>query len=179
MTKFRFLKDIASKLTNPNAQKLMQEIKDLLAKGNEPRAKVMMSRFRKRYGKLPFVTEDDLYEQYLSGSITLNEYSNSEKLENITKSSFQDGTILLEDESDFKKLKDNKIKLDPEERKECLNKKAVWHFNDGSPSPAVWKSKDPKTGKIMYITNTHRAYQARPTLKGSISIFHSFIKGTA
>jgi len=78
----------------------------------------------------------------------------------------------------FKKLKDNRVELSPEERKEVMAKKAVWHFNGGNPSPAVWKSVDSK-GKAVYITNTHRAYQARPTLKGAISIFHSFIKSTA
>ena len=71
-----------------------------------------------------------------------------------------------------------------EERKECMDRKAVWNFYIGKdhkhhPTPAVWKSVDPKTGKISYITNTHRAYQVRPTLKGAINIFHSFIKGTA
>ena len=91
---------------------------------------------------------------------------------------------LLLESNDFKKLQKNKIPLTPEEKKECMDKKAVWHFHIGvdhkhHPSAAVWKSKDPKTNKISYVTNTHRAYQVRPTLKGAISIFHSFIKGTA
>ena len=77
----------------------------------------------------------------------------------------------------YKDLKDNKIPLTPEERKEVMAKKAVWHMG-GAPSSAVWKAKD-KDGKIVYGTNTHRAVQMRPTLKGAISIFHSFIKGTA
>jgi len=89
--------------------------------------------------------------------------------------------ITLEEDKkyDFKKLQKNKVKLTPEERAECMAKKAVWHFNGGGPSPAVWKSTDPKTGETVYVCNTHRAYQVRPTLKGAISIFHSFIKGTA
>lgn len=86
--------------------------------------------------------------------------------------------ILTEKKSEFQKLQDNKIPLTPEERKEVMDKKAVWHFNGKSPSPAVWKAKDSE-GKIWYITNTHRAWQKRPTLKGAISIYHRFIKGTA
>lgn len=85
-----------------------------------------------------------------------------------------------EKESDFKKLQSSRVKLTPEEREECLKQKAVWHMGkDGGPTPAVWKSVHPYTGKVTYVTNTHRAYQTRPTLKGAISIFHSFIKGTA
>ena len=60
-----------------------------------------------------------------------------------------------------------------------MDHKAVWHFNGGGPSPAVSKSVDPKTGKVSYFTYTHRAFQVRSTLKGAISIYHSFIKGTA
>jgi hypothetical protein len=81
--------------------------------------------------------------------------------------------------SPFSKLKDNKVKLSPEERKEVMSKKAVWHHgNHGEATPAVWKTTDGK-GKTVYVTNTHRAYQVRPTLAGAISIFHKFIKGTA
>lgn len=81
--------------------------------------------------------------------------------------------------SKFKKLEDNKVPLTDEERKQVMDADAVWnHGPGGKPSPAVWKSKD-KDGKITYVTNTHRAFQARPTLKGAISIYHSFIKGTS
>lgn len=87
--------------------------------------------------------------------------------------------ILVEKKkSEFQRLQDNKIPLTDEERKEVMDKKAVWHFHGKDANPAVWKAKDSK-GKIWYITNTHRAYQKRPTLKGAISIYHSFIKGTA
>lgn len=87
---------------------------------------------------------------------------------------------LLERKTKFEKLEDNKIPLTDEERKKVMDADAVWHFSHlNKPSPAVWKSKDKKTGKITYVTNTHRAYQDRPTLKGAISIFHSFIKGTS
>jgi hypothetical protein len=79
-------------------------------------------------------------------------------------------------------LKKGKCRLDPEERQLCLDREAVWHFNMGpggvrKPSPAVWKSK--VNGKTWYVTNTHRAYNVTPTLKGTIKRFHDFIKGTA
>jgi len=78
------------------------------------------------------------------------------------------------------KLKDNRRPLTPEERAEVMDKKATWHHGpNGEPSPAVWKSINPTTGEVTYITNTHRAYQARPTLKGAIGIYHKFIKSTA
>jgi len=81
--------------------------------------------------------------------------------------------------SKFKKLEDNKVPLTDEERKKVMDADAVWHHGPGgTPSPAVWKSVD-KDGEVTYVTNTHRAYQARPTLKGAISICHSFIKGTS
>lgn len=78
----------------------------------------------------------------------------------------------------FKQLMKNKVKLTPEERKKVMDSKAVWHFNGGSPSPAIWKSID-KNGKVIYGCNTHRAYNKASTLKGAISRFHNFIKGTA
>ena len=81
--------------------------------------------------------------------------------------------------SEFQKLEDNKVDLTPEERAECLKRKAVWNFSHlKSPTPAVWKSVD-KDGKTTYVTNTHRAYNTASTLKGAISRYHHFIKGTA
>ena len=50
--------------------------------------------------------------------------------------------------SEFKNLKKNQVKLTPEERKEVMDAKAVWHFNGGNPSPAVSKSIN-KEGKIV------------------------------
>lgn len=88
---------------------------------------------------------------------------------------------LLEEKakSAFQKLQDNKVPLSQEEREECMKRKAVWHHAPGGgPSPAVWKSKG-RTGKMTYITNTHRAYNTAPTLKGAIARYHNFIKGTA
>lgn len=80
----------------------------------------------------------------------------------------------------FKNLQDNKVALTKEERAEVMKKKAVWYFSPGNkPSPAVWKSKHPKTGKITYVTHTHRAYNTAPTLKGAIGRFHDFIKSTS
>ncbi|MEK6829536.1 MAG: hypothetical protein AABY15_05410 [Nanoarchaeota archaeon] len=82
--------------------------------------------------------------------------------------------------SKFQKLEDNKVPLTDEERSEVMKRKAVWHHGPGgAESPAVWKSKDPKTGKFTFITNTHRAYNTAPTLKGAIGRYHKFIKGTA
>lgn len=87
--------------------------------------------------------------------------------------------LLMEKKSDFQRLQDNKVDLTPEERKEVMDKKAIWHHGPGgSGSPAVWKSVD-KNDKVTYITHTHRAYNTAPTLKGAISRFHNFIKGTA
>jgi hypothetical protein len=83
-------------------------------------------------------------------------------------------------ESEFKDLEKNKVNLTPEEREEVMKRKAVWHHAPGgNASPAVWKSVNPKTGKVTYITNTHRAYNTAPTLKGAISRYHNFIKSTA
>ncbi len=80
---------------------------------------------------------------------------------------------------EFAKLRLNQVPLTPEERKICMERKAVWHFNGGGPSPAVWKSKDPRTGEFTYVTHTHRAYNTASTLEGAINRFHDFIKSTA
>ena len=86
--------------------------------------------------------------------------------------------MITEKVSEFQKLKNAQVPLTPEERRACMDQKAVWHFNKKGPSPAVWKAPD-ASGKMWYITNTHRAWQKRPTLKGAIHVFHNFIKGTA
>ncbi len=93
----------------------------------------------------------------------------------------EDWNLLLERaKSEFEKLKDNKIPLEDEERALVMKSKAVWHFgNKGEPSPAVWKSKNPNTGKVTFITNTHRAFNTASTVKGAIRRYHTFIKGTA
>jgi hypothetical protein len=51
--------------------------------------------------------------------------------------------------SEFKNLKKHQVPLTKEERALVMDRKAVWHFNGGSPSPAVWKSVDPKTHKFI------------------------------
>ena len=79
---------------------------------------------------------------------------------------------------DFKTLKKHKVDLDPDERAEVMKRKAVWHFSHlKSATPAVWKSV--VGGKTWYVTNTHRAYNVTPTLKGTIGRYHAFIKSTA
>ena len=75
-------------------------------------------------------------------------------------------------------LKKNKVSLTDEERDLVMERDAVWHHGkDGAPSPAVWKSQ--VGDQTWYVTNTHRAYQAKKTLKGAIKVYHDFIKGTA
>ena len=87
-------------------------------------------------------------------------------------------THLLEKEkSEFQKLKDNKVDLTPEERKEAMDQKCVWHFgNHNNPTCAIWKSI--LNGKSYFISNTHRCFQKSPTLKGAIKDFE-FVKTTA
>lgn len=86
---------------------------------------------------------------------------------------------LFEASLDFKALKNNKIPLTDEERDECLHSRAIWHHGPGgAPSPAVWKSKT-KSGKLVYVTNTHRCYQIAPTLHGAIKKYHTVVKDTA
>lgn len=95
---------------------------------------------------------------------------------------------LIED-AEFKQLKKNKIPLTDEERKEVFKKDAVWHNSGLSINPvngkkeqkqsAIWKSKNPKTGKITFVSHTHRAYNTSSTLDGIIKKYHDFIKTTA
>lgn len=82
--------------------------------------------------------------------------------------------------SEMEKLKKNKKPLTDEERKLCMDRKAVWHHGpNGEETPAVWKSVCPDSGKTTYVTNTHRAYNTASTMKGAIKRYHDFIKGTA
>ena len=82
--------------------------------------------------------------------------------------------------SRFKVLQKHKVPLSAEERTVVMDRGAVWHHGPhGEETPAVWKSVDPRTHKTTFITNTHRAYNERPTVEGAISRYHKFIKGTA
>ncbi len=85
----------------------------------------------------------------------------------------------LVEASEMENFKKNKKPLTPEERDEVMKAKAVWHHGPhGEATPAVWKSINTQ-GKVTYLTNTHRAAASAPTVKGAISKYHSFIKGTA
>ena len=81
-------------------------------------------------------------------------------------------------EHDFQTLKKYRVALSTEERDTVMASKAVWHHGPGGKeSPAVWKSVI--GSQTIYITNTHRAFNMAPTLKGAISRYHKFIKSTA
>lgn len=85
---------------------------------------------------------------------------------------------LLRESPRMDTLKKNKKPLTDEERQLVMSKDATWHHGpNGESTPAVWKSV--VKGKTWYVTNTHRAYQAKPTIKGAINAYHSFIKTTA
>lgn len=87
--------------------------------------------------------------------------------------------MVKERKTHFQVLKEHQVELTPEERAECLARKAVWHHGlDGAPSPAVWKSRA-DDGIVTYVTHTHRAYNTAPTLAGAIRRYHDFIKETA
>ena len=78
----------------------------------------------------------------------------------------------------YKLLEANKVPLTSDERALVMKRGATWHHGPGgAQSPAVFKSI--LHGKTWYVTNTHRAYNATNTLKGTINRYHRFIKGTA
>lgn len=113
-----------------------------------------------------------------------NKYMNLGALPKFILTMLDGGLLSLEEWSksnsqpSFKTLEKNKVDLKPEEREKTMSAKAIWnHGLKGQPSPAVWKSEI--NGKTWYVTNTHRAFQAKPTLKAAIKAYHDFIKGTA
>ena len=82
--------------------------------------------------------------------------------------------------SSMQVLKDNRVPLSNEERKIVMERDATWHHGqNGERTPAVWKSLNKKTGKVTFITNTHRAYNTSNSVRGAINRYHKFIKGTA
>jgi len=94
------------------------------------------------------------------------------------KSKMESVELIDENRSTFQVLKDGKVPLSDEERKQVHTAKAVWHHGpNGEPTSAVWKSV--VRGKTFYVTNTHRAMAKRPTLKGAIAAYHNVIKATA
>jgi hypothetical protein len=78
----------------------------------------------------------------------------------------------------FDSLKKGKVKLTDKERGEVMKRKAVWHHGPGgSESSAVWKAR--VGNRTWFVTNTHRAYNARPSLDGAVTAYHRGIKQTA
>lgn len=75
-------------------------------------------------------------------------------------------------------LKKNKVKITDEERNQIMKAKAVWHHGpNGEETPAVWKSV--VDGKTWYVTNTHRCYAAKKTLKAAINAYHRTVEPSA
>jgi hypothetical protein len=84
---------------------------------------------------------------------------------------------LLHESPQFKTLKTGRRQLDPEEREQVMKAGAVWHMGPGGKAPpGVWKAI--VRGKTWYVCNTHRCFQAKPTLKGAIKAFE-FVKTTS
>ena len=84
---------------------------------------------------------------------------------------------LLLESPQLSTLKAHRAKLTTTERNAVINAGAVWHHGEnGARTPGVWKSV--VKGKTWFVCNTHRAYQAKPTLRGAISAF-KFIQSTA
>lgn len=84
----------------------------------------------------------------------------------------------LIEQSDFKTMKDNMVDLEPEEKKKAIEAGCVWHFGGtGKNYCAIWKTKD-SNGKIWYCSNSHRAFDKKPTLEQAIKAFE-FIKSTS
>lgn len=85
--------------------------------------------------------------------------------------------IVVEASPRMETLKKNKRPLTDEERQKVMDAGAVWHFSgDEKPTPGIWKAE--VNGKTWYVCNTHRAYQAKPTLSQAFKAFE-FIKTTA
>lgn len=86
--------------------------------------------------------------------------------------------LLSEGTYDYKKLKERKVPLTPEEREKAMKAGAVWHHGpNGEKTCAIWKSSD-ASGNQVYGCNTHRCMQVKPSLEGAINAF-KFVKTTA
>ncbi len=91
---------------------------------------------------------------------------------------YDSSSKILKESPEMETLKKNKKPLSDQERELIMNADAVWnHGPNGEKTPAVWKAVI--KNKTWFVTNTHRAYQAKPTLKAAIKAYHTFIKGTA
>jgi hypothetical protein len=82
----------------------------------------------------------------------------------------------------YKDFKKNKVNLTPDERALVMGRKATWNFHFGrdgkrQKTPAV--SKAVIGDKTWYATYTHRAINYATSVRGAISRYHRFIKGTA
>ena len=77
---------------------------------------------------------------------------------------------LLLEAPEIKTLKAARRQLDPAEREKVLAAKATW----GDGKPGVWKAV--VRGKTWYCCNTHRCYQAKPTLAAAIKAFHDVVE---
>lgn len=78
---------------------------------------------------------------------------------------------------EMKSLKKNKVKMSDEERDQAMRAGAVWHHGPAGEETCGIQKATIK-GKDWYWCATHRAYQAKPTLKGAIKAFE-FIKTTS
>jgi hypothetical protein len=125
--------------------------------------------------------EEYEYEEPVQTQIRRQQQANPNQLSLFEiKMMVRELVLMEEKKSKFQKLKDNKVPLTDEERKKVMDADAVWHHGlNGAPSPAVWKSKDKKTGKVTYVTNTHRLYQTAKTVETAINKYHKYVKQTS
>ena len=75
----------------------------------------------------------------------------------------------------YKNLRKFKVPLTPDEYKKVLKRDAMWRI-DGSLISAIWKSMNPITKKVTYVSNTNKVYQDTSTLNGAINLYHKKIK---
>lgn len=84
--------------------------------------------------------------------------------------------FFIERKSEFAILKGNRASLEGEEKEKAMKSGCVWHFGPGgTESCAIYKSKD-TSGKVWYVSNTHRMYAKSKTLDQAIEKWHKEIK---